>query len=212
MKCESPDCKREPAARGRGSALDRYAAMRYTMRHLLLAAVILSLTGCDHRHSIGGGFELRQSESWNPDGHPGTFLYYNGKEVWHQVAWGYPDPPEKFCHDGIFVFESPVPDTDGRNNYGISPQLYATRASGPPVLISQRIIGQPLRGRRIYSVENSSVTENGVRVEFEYWVDENHEVMKTNDVSWSDVANWVQEAEHSSPELSTPLGSYRLLP
>jgi hypothetical protein len=154
--------------------------MRYTIQHALLAAAIVTLAGCGHRQSIGGGFELRGSESWNPDGHPGTFLYYEGKEVWHQIAWGYPDPPEKFCHDGIFVFLSPVPDADGRNDYANSPQLYAIRGSGPPVLISQRIFGRPFKGSRNFTVENSSVTANGIRVEFDYWPDESHEVVPNN--------------------------------
>ena len=186
--------------------------MRYVMLFFSMAAVLLILAACDHRQAIGGGFELRQSSSnWNPDGHPGVFLYYEGKEVWHQIAWGNPYAPEEFCHDGIFVFESPVPNADGFNNYGISPQLYAIRAAGPPVLISQRIMGLPLMGDRTYSVENTAVTGNGVSVEFDYFPDENHEAMKTNEVSWAEIASWVQEAEQSLPETKTPLGNYRLL-
>jgi hypothetical protein len=48
---------------------------------LLLAAAVFLLAGCGHRQNIGGDFELRQASSWNPDGHPGIFLYYQGKEV-----------------------------------------------------------------------------------------------------------------------------------
>ncbi len=102
---------------------------------------------------------------------------------------------QRFCHNGIFVFLSPVPDADGRNDYAISPQLFAIRASGPPVLISQRIIGQPFRGRKCfnYTVENDSVTTNGVKVEFDYWPDGDHEEKKTNDVSWSEIERWVRK-------------------
>ncbi len=186
--------------------------MRCTIQHILLAAAIVTIAGCGHRQSIGGGFELGASESWNPDGHPGTFLYYEGREVWHQIAWGNPDPPEKFCHNGIFVFLSPVPDPDGRNDYANSPQLFAIRASGPPVLISPRIIGQPFKGGKYYTVENDSATTNGVKVEFEFVPDESQEVKNTIEVSWSDIERWVQEAGHSATEVKTPLGTYRILP
>ena len=102
------------------------------------------------------------------------------------------------CYSGItgdLLFSSPTPGARR-----VSRRLLRS-------LLSQ---GVDIRWNK--SVKELSHTDSGVRVEFEYWGDENHEVMKTNDVSWSDVANWVQEAERSSPELTTPLGSYRLLP
>lgn len=179
----------------------------------ILTTALLLLAGCGHRESIGGGFELRQASSGlNMDGHPGVFLYYQGKEVWHQISWGYPYDAKDFCHGDIFVFESPVPAADGYNDYGISPQLYAIRGPGPPVLISQRIMGVPLKGGGTpYDVENTIVTVTGLKVAFVYPDGNGGDAMKTNEVSWSDITNWVDEAEKSAPPVKTPLGSYRLL-
>jgi hypothetical protein len=185
--------------------------MRSVMLFSMLVATPFFFAACDHRQPIGGGFELKQSTTWNPDGHPGIFLYYQGKEAWHQISWGYPYSPKDFCHGDIFVFESPVPEADGYNNYGISPQLYAIRASGPPVLISQRIMGMPLKGDRLYTVENTVVTRNGVGVIFDYISEDDQEAMRTNEVSWVEIAGWVREAEGSAAEVRTPLGNYRLL-
>jgi hypothetical protein len=187
--------------------------MRHGMISFLLIAMLLMFAGCGHRESIGCGFELRQASSGlNMDGHPGVFLYYQGKEVWHQISWGYPYSPKDFFHGDIFVFESPVPEADSYNNCGISPQLYAIRGSGPPVLISQRIMGVPLKGgNSVYAVQNTGVSGTGVRVEFEYPAADGGDETKTNVVSWAEIASWVDEAEKSSPPVKTPLGSYRLL-
>jgi hypothetical protein len=183
--------------------------------HLSLILIALSswclLVGCEHRHSIGAGFELRQQEAWNPDAHPAISLYYKGKEVWHVLFWG-EGSPQQFVHDDIFVYESPVPDKSGFYDYSVSPQFYAVRAGSTPILLSQRILGKALGAGQIFTVTKMERVDEGVRLVFGYSQNEGRNVTTTNDASWSDITKWVQEADASVRGLTTPLGTYRLLP
>jgi hypothetical protein len=86
------------------------------------------------------------------------------------------------------------------------------RGKGPPVIISQRIFEQSLTN--LYQVAHISPAPNGFRVRFECygpWVN-GSTTYRTNDVSWTDVSNWVREAETSAPLRRTARGDYRVLP
>lgn len=187
------------------------------MRRLILRNIttlaIFALAGCAQRERIGGDLTLVTPNSWNPDGHPGTSLHYQGREAWPNVYVG----SGKAYHEGIFVFSAPVPEprmgTDGtvRYDYSTSPQLFAIRGAGPPVILSQRVLSDTLKSRKIYHLWQLMPTESGVQAEFEYWPDQDHEARMTHRVAWTDIQNWVQEAESSAPIQATPLGTYRLL-
>jgi hypothetical protein len=90
--------------------------------------------------------------------------------------------------------------------------LFAIRGAGPPVIVSQRIIGDALDSNGRYRLYEVTPTESGVRVEFQYWPDHEHEARTNRDASWPDIQRWVKEAEVSTPVTTTPLGTYRLLP
>ena len=187
--------------------------MRQTIFHLLLAIGLVTLTGCGKRERVDSNYVLFTPESL-PDGHPGTALHYKGKEVWPNVYAG----AGKAYHDGIFVFSAPVPggftNSDGipMYDYSISPQLFAIRGAGPPVIISERIPADTLDSQKRYRLWQVTPTESGVRAEFEYWPDKDHEARVIRDVPWANIQSWVQEAESSASKKATPLGTYRVLP
>jgi hypothetical protein len=86
------------------------------------------------------------------------------------------------------------------------------RGKGPPVIISQRIFEESLTN--LYLVDHISPVPNGVRVSFECygpWVN-GRTTYRTNDVSWTDISNWLREAEISAPLQTTARGDYRVLP
>ena len=186
--------------------------MHRTIFHFLLAIGLITLTGCAKRERVGPDYVLLTPETLNPDGHPGTSLYYKGKEVWPNVYVG----SGYVYHAGIFVFSSPVPDSvpnqDGIYIYDdcISPQLFAVRGAGPPVILSERITADTLDSTNSYRLWQLTSIENGIRVEFEYNTE--HQTNMTRDVSWTDIQSWVQEAEVSAPKVVSHLGIYRVLP
>jgi hypothetical protein len=113
--------------------------------------------------------------------------------------------------DGFFVFLAAVPDQSGDyNDYSITPQLFAIKGTGPPVIISQRLFNRPLINTNgFYTVDNIAPNPDGFSVEF----DQHAGGPRTNlDVSWPQIETWVQEAETSAPVRVTSSGSYRLLP
>ena len=175
---------------------------------LLLLLAVLTLAGCSRRERVSNDYTLVTPESWNPDGHPGTALHYKGKQVWPNVYIG----SSNSYHDGVFVFSAPVPTSDGQYSNSVSPQLFAIRGAGPPVIVSQRIIEDALEPNGHYRLWGVTPTESGVRVEFEYWPDHDNKARTNRDVSWPDIQTWVKEAEASTPVTTTPLGTYRLLP
>ena len=188
--------------------------MRQRLHHLLFACVLLALIGCSRRERVSSDYVLVTPERMNPDHHPGTALHYRGKEVWRNVYTGV----GKTYHDGIFVFSAPVPGGFSNNDgipmydYSISPQLFAIRGAGPPVIISERIFADTLDSQKRYTVWQVTPIESGVRVEFEYWPDKDHKARMIHDAPWADIRSWVQEAESSAPKKATPLGTYRVLP
>ncbi len=186
-----------------------YSPMRQKTLYFLFATALVTLIGCSQHERVGSDYVLVTPQSWSPDGHPGTALYYRGKSVWPNVYTG----SGKAYHDGIFVFSAPVPDvlpnSDGRPmyDYAISPQLFAIRGAGPPVIISERIFNDTLNSQKSYRLMQVTLAESGVRAEFEYQPDKT-----IRDVPWADIAKWVQEAESLAPKKTTPLGTFRVLP
>jgi hypothetical protein len=178
------------------------------------ASACIALTGCDKRARINADYEFVQPQSYSIEpGSPACALYYKGKIVWRSVLMG----DGKTCRDGIFVFMSTVPDSEGECN--VYPQLFAIRGAGPPVILSERILNQPFKaGNRhvagsTYDVDFITPIATGIRVVFNVGVTKNGEdVMTTNDVSWPDIESWTQEAETSAPLQIAPLGNYRVLP
>lgn len=174
----------------------------------LLTLACITFMGCDKRVSVGGDYQIIQPQTYLIDsGRPACPLYYKGKSVWPSVLVSL----DQSYHDGYFVFLAAVPDETGTNNdYGITPQLYAIRAAGPPVIISQRLFNRSLTNwADLYTVENITSVPNGFSVEFEY---HDAEIQTNLEVTWPQIQSWVQEAETSAPVRVTPLGSYRILP
>lgn len=181
------------------------------LSYLLAVAV---LPGCSQREPLDSNLVLVTTSSWSPDGHPGTALHQGGREVWPNVYTG----TGKAYRAGTFVFAAPVPDgstnSDGRPLYNtsISPQLFAIQSAGPPVLISQRILAETLSSEKQYSLRHVSQVEGGVRAEFEFWRDRDHEAQLTRIMRWTEIESWIAEAATAVPPTVTPLGTYRLLP
>ena len=186
--------------------------MRQIIFHLLLVIGLITVAACAKCERVGPDYVLVTPETLNMDGHPGTALYFKGKEVWSNVYGGY----GKYYHDGIFVFSAPVPATftnqDGiyMYDYSISPQLFAVRNAEPPVILSQRIIGEILESEKRYRLWQITPIENGIRVE--YKSDIGQQAHMTRDVSWKNIQSWVQEADASAPTEVRHLGVYRVLP
>lgn len=182
--------------------------MRMKTSTFLLTLACATLVGCNKRVSVGPDYELVQPQTYLIDsGSPACALYYRGKSVWPSVLVSL----DQSYHAGLFVFLAAVPDGTGTNNdYSITPQLFAIRGAGPPVIISERLFNRSLTNwAEAYTVENISPESNGFRVEFEY---HDADIQTNLDVSWPEIQSWVQEAETLAPVRVTPLGSYRLLP
>lgn len=175
------------------------------------------LAGCSEREHVGGGYVLVTPPTMGPDHHPGTSLRYKGQTVWEHVFGFYPDPATKFYHDGMFVFIANVPDNDN-DDWWTRPQLFAVRGAGPPVVLSERLFKQPLVVSSVsgvgstYSVRYLSTTGNGVRFVFAYWPDSDHETTTTNQLSWLNIKQMLDEAGTSARLVRHKLGDYRVLP
>jgi hypothetical protein len=188
--------------------------MRHGTLYLLIAIAPVTLIGCSRREQVGAGYVLVTPEAWNPDGHPGTALHYRGKAVWPNVYTG----SGKFYHDGVFVFSAPVPggfsNSDGipMYDYSISPQLFAIRGAGPPVIISERIVADALDREKGCHLWQVTPADNGIRAEFEPCTGADHKAHIIRDVLWADIQSWAQEAEASGTNRVTPLGTFRVLP
>jgi hypothetical protein len=191
--------------------------MRDQIHLFSLAVAALALCGCAAEKTqdrVSDDYVLVKPVPMNPDHHPGWGLDYRGKEVWPNVYVG----SVKIYHDGIFVFSAPVPgsvpNSDGIYTYDylISPQLFAIQGAGPPVILSQRIIADTLDSKKRYRLRQMTPAESGVRVEFEYSSDTEHQAHMARDVSWTDIQRWLQEADVYAPQGVSHLGVYRVLP
>ncbi len=189
--------------------------MRRAVHYLAIAAACIVTAGCSEREQVGDGYSLVTPATLGPDHHPGTALRYRGRTVWAHVFGFYPDPATRFYHDGMFVFIANVP---GTTDWWIEPQLFAVRGAGPPVVLSERLFGQPLVVSSIsgvgstYSVRHLSATDDGVRFVFAYWPDHNHEATTTNELSWSSIKQMLDEAPASARLVRHQMGDYYVLP
>jgi hypothetical protein len=158
--------------------------------------------GCDHRQNIGGGFEIRQAQNWNPDGHPGTRLYCHGREVWPQVFWG-----QANANHDTFIFLStnpsaedslPLAGSDTETNLVEKPspygnQLFAVKAGGIPVLISPLVFMKSSLNMS-YEVISCNPTASGFNAVFRFWRDADHDSFITNSFTWPDLSGWIAQA------------------
>ena len=182
--------------------------MRTKISILIVTSLCGVLIGCNKRASVGGDYELVQPGTYLIDsGSPACALYYRGRSVWPSVLVSL----NQSYRDGYFTFLAAVPDETGSNySYEITPQLFAIRGAGPPVLISQRLFNRSLTNwTDAYTVENITPASDGFIVEFEY---QGADVQTNLDLSWLQIQTWVREAETSAPVRITSLGSYRILP
>jgi hypothetical protein len=62
-----------------------------------------------------------------------------------------------------------------------------------------------------FKVRQITPTENGVRVEFEYWADSNTKAAKTNELAWPEIKKLLDEADRSSRMVHHSFGDYRIL-
>jgi hypothetical protein len=199
---------------GKNMMIVRSANRRILPRYLLLLAAAWLLVGCDKHHSVGGGYELVMPPSMGPDSHPGIALAYRGKQVWKNVdlhTFIYVKDPANLLHNGIFVFLMSIPDEDALlYRYEISPQLCAIRESGPPVVLSQRILGHLINQDSV--VAKFVASADGVHVEFGPDADEQTPSTSSHDITWEQISTWLDTPESVAPRIVKPLGTYRLLP
>ena len=188
--------------------------MRIGLTHLLPILGLVLLTGCEKRTHVSADYEFVQPRTYLIEsGSPERSLYYKGKRVWWNVLMG----SDETCHNGILVFMSTVPRGEGGSN--VSPQIFAIRGAGPPVVLSGRILNQPFKAESshvagsIYELESLAPIANGVRVVFMIGVADNgSDITVTHDLLWTEIEGWVQEAETSASLQIAPLGNYRVLP
>ncbi|MCX5658325.1 MAG: hypothetical protein NTW19_01215 [Planctomycetota bacterium] len=173
--------------------------------------------GCSDREKLGEDYVLVTPSTMGPDSHPGTSLRWKEKVVWKNVYVGYFSPAEssQFCHDGMFVFVAPVP---GNNDWWLYPQLFAVRGGKPPVVLSERLLGQRLSvsyrsgEMSTFSARAISPFKEGVRAVFEYQVDSNNKATKPIELTWAEIKQMLDEADTSARAIHHELGDYRVLP
>lgn len=188
------------------------------MTYLLLVVAIMTSVGCSERQPVGdSGYVVVHPQSWNPDGHPGIFLYYRGTKIWFNVFCS-----EQGYRDGILVFGGDLPGSlfngeppgsQESADFSRSPQLFAIRGAEPPVIISERLFNHSLETNLPFTVQDIQSGSNGLSIKFQYEPKENQSDIETNlFVSWQEIRGWLHEAETSVPVKTSRLGSYRLLP
>ena len=184
--------------------------------HIVIAMFCIMLAGCSKREQVGGGYVLVTPPTMGPDHHPGVSLQRKGKVVWDNVYVGHfsPHAASKFCHNGMFVFVGPVP---GNTDWWIHSQLFGVRSAGPPVVLSERLLGKRLvvssdmHEMSSFAVRDISLIEGGVRVVFELGADDSTQTTKTNDLAWTDIKGLLDDADASAKMVRHRLGDYRVL-
>jgi hypothetical protein len=171
-----------------------------------VSVILLGFIGCSRREAIGSGYVLITPQTWNPDSHPATALYFNGKRVWANVYGG-----GRGLKDDVLIFSSPVPAEGGGYDYSVSPQVFAIRGEGPPILLSERILNDSIYSKKNYRVWQIVKADQGLRVEFEFWNELGEEAHLTNGISWAEIRGWVEDTRGALRK-NTPLGSYDILP
>jgi hypothetical protein len=181
----------------------------------LSSFAVLALVGCDRHSAVGGGFELVSGQGFGPDSHPGTRLAYQGKCVWQNVdlhTFVTERDTTRFVHGDCFVFLLSIPGDDKDHyNYSISPQLAVIRGSGPPVVLSERITGHAIANNEDGVVCRMVPSAAGVHVEFGPSADGTRPASSVHDITWQQIAAWLDAPESEAPKIVKPLGTYRLL-
>jgi hypothetical protein len=181
-------------------------------------AVCSVFMSCSERTQVADGYVFVTPPTMGPDHHPGTSLHLKGKVVWGNVYLGYFSgyKPRQFFHEGMVVFVGAVP---ANTDWWYYPQLFAVRGSGPPVLLSERLLGERFAtsyDSRQYSssfaVDNISPTADGVRVQFTHSPGTVNRDTNAFAVSWTIVRRFLDEADSSSRLVRHQLGDYRVLP
>ena len=182
------------------------------IRHVALLVISALVIGCSEKQDVGGGYSLvTGANSLNPDSHPGTALRRNGKIIWGNVYVGYyyAQAPQNFFHNGIFLFVGPFPDESGWVSFS---QLFAVRGDGPPILLTERLVGRRLIISRrasdvsdMFSVRNISVVNGAVRVELDG-------AARPIELTLTAIENLFEEAATSGKTVHAQLGDYRVLP
>jgi hypothetical protein len=189
--------------------------------HRIICPLLLFATaciiGCDKHRAVKNGFELIHAADMGPDSHPGTALGYHGKKVWRNVdLHTFVDvrDPALLVHDDIMVFLISIPDDDAVHyRYHISPQLCAIRGEGPPVVLSERIVGHTIVSNQDGVVAKFTTSDAGVHVEFGPGPEPKaKDVTSTHDITWAQIADWLATPQSVAPPIVKPLGTYRLLP
>jgi len=171
-----------------------------------LVVPLTLLFGCSKPQQIGAGYSLSKSEDTFGN-RPLTSLHFRGSNIWPAVLSG----SEQSFHDGTFVFLAPVPGRAGDFETAMSPQLFAIRESGPAVLISERIYGQPMKRELPWSVENFVPSAAGLSVDIGLTQAGGSKARINRLVTWSEIERWLQEADTASVTNATPLAPYRIL-
>jgi hypothetical protein len=184
---------------------------------VLLAGLFITGAGCDKHTPIAGGYEFIVPPNMGPDSHPGSSLGFHGKEVYHALdghTFLYCRDYAAFVHDGMIVFLITMPDEDKEHyRYEISPQLVVMRGAGPPVMISERILGHRIQAADDGVVCKLIPSAAGVHVEYGPGPEPDaSKATSVHDIPWAQIAQWLDTPEAQAPRIVKPLGTYRLLP
>jgi hypothetical protein len=189
----------------------------FAIQCVLLAGLFITGAGCDKHTPIAGGYEFIVPPNMGPDSHPGSSLGFHGKEVYHALdghTFLYCRDYAAFVHDGMIVFLITMPDEDKEHyRYEISPQLCVMRGAGPPVMLSERILGHRIQVADDGVVCKLIPSAAGVHVEFGPGPEPDaSKATSVHDIPWTQIAQWLDTPESQAPRIVKPLGTYRLLP
>jgi hypothetical protein len=199
-------------------SVGRTSGLSFGMLRLLRAGVLAVgvAGGCDRHKPIAGGYEFIVAPDMGVDGHPAAALGFHGKKVWQALdfhTFEYCRDAATFVHEDVIVFLMTVPDEDEDHyRYEVSPQLCAMRGGSPPVMLSERILGHPIRTTDDGIVCKLVPSAAGVHVEFGPGPEPDaSRATGTHDIPWSQIVLWL-DAGQSAPLIVKPLGTYRVLP
>src|SRR5205823_11068752 len=121
------------------------------------------------------------------DLHPAISLAYLVKVFWPNFdlhTFVHAQDQSRLYHQGIFVFLISIPGDDDKHlRYEISPQLCAIRGAGPPIVLSERILGHVIESSDDGVVTKLVPSADGVHVEFGPDADGSKPATSVHDVS-----------------------------
>jgi hypothetical protein len=180
--------------------------MRRCIHWILLSIACFGLIGCSEVEHVGGGYVLVTPPKMGPDHHPGTSLERGHKVIWGNVYVSafYPHPARLFLQDGIFLFVGPLPSEAPSGTYWAPySQLFAVRADGPPVILTERIAGiSPSASAPVVCA--LTLTNGAFEIYFEH--------AGHRRVTSAELKQLLDEADTSGRLVHNDLGTYRELP